>query len=180
LAATGSEDVASTLRKTVWQQRDTLTKMKLASVYNNYKTTLFSLQLTQQSADQSQHSLQQWLTQQPQPYRAFEHELSLGWLLNHENFDGARQWMNQQPSSNTNIPAWASLNLALQSHDTQSLNKLLNQQLEQLPIYDRIAAATQVNRPDLAESLAFNTQENYPLDDELHRRYSDLLSEQRS
>jgi hypothetical protein len=137
---------------------------------------LFNLQLNQQSADQSQHSLQQWLTQQPQPYRAFEHELSLGWLLNHENFDGARQWISQQDSS-VAIPTWASLSLALQSHDTQSLNQLLNQKVEQLPIYDRIEAATRVNRPDLAESLAFNTQESYPQDDELHRRYSDLLSD---
>ena len=63
-----------------------------------------------------------------------------------------------------------------QAHDQPTIHQLLNTQLAQLPIYDRIEAATRVNRPSLAENLAFDTQEDYPFDDELHRRYSNLLS----
>jgi hypothetical protein len=36
---------ATTIRKAIWQQRDTLTKMKRASVYNNYKTTYLAYSL---------------------------------------------------------------------------------------------------------------------------------------
>jgi hypothetical protein len=177
LAATGNEESATSIRKAIWQQRAILTQNETGERLQQLQDNLFSLQLNQQSAEQSQHSLQQWLTQHPQPYRAFEHELSLGWLLNHEYFDGARQWISQQNNKDIEMPTWATLRLALQNQDSDSINQLLNQKVEQLPIYDRIEAATGVNRPDLAESLAFNTQESYPQDDELHRRYSDLLSE---
>ena len=108
LTATGNQDSATSIRKAIWQQRDTLIQNETGERLQQLQDNLFSLQLNQQSAEQSQHSLQQWLTQHPQPYRAFEHELSLGWLLNHENFDGARQWISQQDSS-VAIPTWASL-----------------------------------------------------------------------
>lgn len=174
LAATGDNDTANAIRHTIWQQQDTLIDNETGERLQQLQDNLFAFSLNQQSADQSQYSLQQWLLQHVK-YRAFEHELALGWLLNHEYFDKAQDLINKQPSTIV-TPAWASLNLALRNHDTVALNTLLNQQIEQLPIYDRIEAATQTNRPDLAESLAFNTQENYPFDDELHRRYSDLLS----
>lgn len=174
LAATGNTPLANTLRHRVWQQREPLLANETGERLQQLNENLFLLELNWQNAEQSQYSLSKWLIQHSK-YRAFEHEVSLGWLLNHEYFDRAQQWITQH-SPRATMPAWARLSMALQHHDTPALNALLNQQVEQLPIYDRIEAANQSNRPDLAESLAFNTQEHYPLDDELHRRYSDLLS----
>lgn len=174
LANTGNEPLANSIRQALWRNKDTITDEASTEQLRPLEDSFFALSLNQQNAQQSQADLQQWLLKRT-IYRPFEQELVLGWLLNHENFDKAQDWINQQPT-NVAIPTWASLNLALRNHDTPALNQLLNEHVERLPIYDRIEAATQANRPDLAESLAFNTQDDYPLDDELQRRYSDLLS----
>lgn len=174
MANVGQNDEAYALRQHIFNQRLLFEQQATGERLTQLQNSLFALSLPQQAPEQSQYQLQQRL-KNTQDISAFEQEVSLSWLLNHEQFDQARHWLAQRPSS-APIPAWASLNLALQNQDNDTINHLLNQQLEQLPIYDRIEAARRVNRDDLAEDLAFNTQDAYANDDELHRRYSDLLS----
>ena len=174
MANTGQTDEAYALRQHIFNQRLLFEQQETGERLTQLQNSLFALSLPQQAPEQSQYQLQQ-RSKKPQDISAFEQDVSLSWLLNHEQFDQARHWLAQRPSS-APIPTWANLNLALQNQDNETINHLLNQQLEQLPIYDRIEAAMRVNRPDLAEDLAFNTQDTYANDDELHRRYSDLLS----
>lgn len=173
LANTGATQQAQALQQQIWQQRQQHIQQETGARLQQLQQQLFALQLNQQTGDASQLLLAQHLRHHA--YQQFEHEIYLGWLLNHQHNDRAQQLITQHAHKST--PSWASLNLALQQQDQLQLNHLLSNQLANLPIYDRIEAAMRVNRADLAEDLAFNTQDDYPNDDELHRRYRDLFSE---
>lgn len=169
LANTGATQQAQALQQQIWQHN----KQETGSRLPQLQQQLFALQLKQHTGDASQLLLTQHLRHHA--YQQFEHEVLLSWLLNNQYNGRAQQLIAQHAHKAT--PSWASLNLALQQHDQQQLNQLLSHQLADLPIYDRIEAAIRVNRTDLAEDLAFNTQDDYPNDDELQRRYRDLFSE---
>lgn len=99
-------------------------------------------------------------------------DLVLGWLLSHESEDQARQWMSR--AYRTDAPLWGRTSLALQAYDRVTLKELL-ENAERLPRYDRVEAARLIDRPALAEELAFNAAEVYQ-DDEQHRRFQELMS----
>ncbi len=177
LQALGAVDPAQQIRMDILNQQTTIEQTETAERLTQLQQILLALSLDKMRSDASQQHLQQYLAKQPTANMdGFSQNLTLSWLLNHEYYDKSRQWLNQSTHEQT-APTWATLNLALQAQDQTRIHQLLNNQLSELPIYDRIEAATRVNRPSLAENLAFDTQEDYPFDDELHRRYSNLLSE---
>lgn len=173
LANTGASQQAQALQQQIWQQRQQRIQQEIGDRLPQLQQQLFALQLKQKTGDASQLLLTQHLRHHA--YQQFEHEMLLSWLLNNQHSDKAQQLIAQQADKST--PTWASLNLALQQQDQAQLDKLLSNKLTELPIYDRIEAAVRVNRYHLAEDLAFNTQDDYANDDELHRRYRDLFSE---
>ena len=173
----GAVDPANNIRANLFQQQAALKSSETGDRLTELEHLFLSLSLDNMGSDASQQRLQQHLNSQAaQRPNSFSQALTLGWLLNHEFYDTSRQWLHQHQRQLA-APTWATLNLALQAQDQQTIHQLLNTQVAELPIYDRIEAATRVNRFSLAENLAFDTQEDYPLDDELHRRYSNLLSE---
>lgn len=101
---------------------------------------------------------------------SFSRDLSLSWLLNHDAADAALNLAARTPD--LRLPGWAALGFALPVEDRPAMDKLINQRLEELPIYDRLEAAERLGRHDLAVDLAFRTLETEaPDDDELHRRF---------
>ena len=72
-------------------------------------------------------------------------------------------------------PAWSPLLQALTDQDETALSQLLAQRPDELPVYDRVEAAERLGRFDLAASLAFDTAELQPDDDEMHRRLQERV-----
>ncbi len=177
LQSLGAVDRAADIRTSIIKHQTDVEQTETGDRLTQLQHILFALSLDKMSSDASQQRLKQHLKPlSAQTMDSFSQDLTLGWLLNHQAYDQSQDWLTGG-YSNVPAPTWATLNLALQAQDQPTIHQLLNTQLAQLPIYDRIEAATRVNRPSLAENLAFDTQEDYPFDDELHRRYSNLLSE---
>ncbi|RZU47633.1 tetratricopeptide repeat protein [Fluviicoccus keumensis] len=104
----------------------------------------------------------------------FSRDLMLGWLLNHEATDSAMA-LAAETSAAQPLPGWADLGFALTAGDRGAMDALLNQRVEELPVYDRLEAAERLQRNRLATDLAFRTLEDEaPDDDELHHRFTRL------
>jgi hypothetical protein len=103
-------------------------------------------------------------------------ELALAYALNREAHDLARAWLASRFAQQLARPMWAELSLALAANDRQRLERLLDELPDWLPMYDRIEAAQRTGRPELAQTLAFDQMVHLPHDEELHARFTDLVS----
>ena len=97
-------------------------------------------------------------------------ELVLAWLISDEQWIAARTWLWKQYGRNLAKPVWAESNLALAENDVETLQRLLEEQADALPRYDRHEAARRTQQYRLAQDVAFTSLERIPHDDEMHLR----------
>ncbi|MBK4738231.1 tetratricopeptide repeat protein [Noviherbaspirillum pedocola] len=104
-------------------------------------------------------------------------EVALSYALNADGSDLARAWLAARYAGQVARPLYAELSLALQDDDRNSLNRLLDNLADWLPMYDRIDAARRAQRPALAQTLAFDQLARLPDDEQLHQRLVELTTE---
>ncbi|MBS1143158.1 MAG: repeat-containing protein [Proteobacteria bacterium] len=106
-------------------------------------------------------------------------ETAIGWLQEAGEYSAERAYLWQQYARSqgkaANRPLWAELSVALASDDRDALRPLLDQFGERLPRYDRINAAQRVGDLRLAQSDAFDAQDEQSDDDPLHMQLAESL-----
>jgi hypothetical protein len=102
-------------------------------------------------------------------------EAALGWALSQEANDLARAWLLQQYTRRMSRPAYADISIALAEHDLQTLNRLLDDTADRIPLYNRIDANTMTDRLGEAQRLAFEGLSTAPDDPQLHERVQESL-----
>lgn len=107
-------------------------------------------------------------------------DLILSWAVATEQQAGARQWLwlnyaRQAGQPGRLPPPAVQGQLALQSGDTATLQRLLAGQPERLPPQTRYDAALALGDAAQAESIAFDTLSRNPVDDDMHDRYRQLV-----
>ncbi|KVE66113.1 hypothetical protein WI97_14100 [Burkholderia vietnamiensis] len=105
-------------------------------------------------------------------YAAVAQEVAMTWALSHEANPLAKRWLALQAANLFARPASAQLTVALADGDLGTMERLLDRGVR-LPAYDRIDAAEAVDRPGLAQTLAFEGLDGAPDDGEMHRRFVD-------
>lgn len=103
-------------------------------------------------------------------------DLILSWAVATEQQAGARQWLwlnyaRQAGPPGRLPPVSAQGQLALQSGDAPTLQRLLADQAEHLPPQTRYDAALALGDAARAESIAFDTLSRNPVDEDMHDRY---------
>lgn len=90
-------------------------------------------------------------------------ETAIGWLQDAGEYGAERGFLYQQyarsHSLRSNRPLWADITLALAEDDKASTGQLLETFDQRLPRYDRVNAAVAVGDIRLAQSAAFETQD---------------------
>lgn len=104
-------------------------------------------------------------------------ELALAWALNNEAHDLARAWLITRHAGTLSRPLWGELSVALASSDRETLARLLDDLPDWLPMYDRVEAALRVGAPALARTLAFEQLDHLQHDEELHLRFTTMVTE---
>ncbi len=102
-------------------------------------------------------------------------EAALGWALSHEANDLARAWLLQQYTRHMTRPAYAEISIALAERDLQTLNRLLDDTADRLPLYNRIDANMVTDRLGEAQRLSFEGLTTAPDDQQLHERVQETL-----
>lgn len=106
-------------------------------------------------------------------------ETAIGWLQDAGEYTAERGFLWHQYartlSLRSNRPLWADITVALAEKDVAATGQLLSQFDERLPRYDRVQAASAVYDIRLAQSAAFETQEQQPDDDPLHLNLTESL-----
>ncbi|WP_296223565.1 tetratricopeptide repeat protein [Ralstonia sp. UBA689] len=102
-------------------------------------------------------------------------EAALGWALSQEANDLARAWLLQQYARRMTRPAYAEISIALAEHDLQTLNRLLDDTPDRIPLYSRIDANVMTDRLGEAQRLSFEGLSTAPDDDQLHGRVQETL-----
>ncbi len=110
-------------------------------------------------------------------------DLVLGWAVGREQPAEARAWlwlnalrrMAAAPGVEQNqVPLgalWGEAQTALQQNDTQTMNRLLLQHGDALPIYNRYDTAAALEHWPLALDIAFQGMNHSDVDEELYDRY---------
>ena len=106
-------------------------------------------------------------------------ETAIGWLQDAGEYKAERGFLWHQyarsRSLGSNRPLWAQISVALAEDDKAATGELLQEFDQRLPRYDRINAAAAAGDTRLAQSAAFETQEQQPDDHPLHLQLSDSL-----
>lgn len=102
-------------------------------------------------------------------------DVATAWLQAQAEYSAERGWLWQQYARNAARPLWAEITVALQNDDRETIGTLLDQYGSRLPRYDLINAARVVDDVRLAQSTAFESQEQQSDDDPLHLQLSDAL-----
>ncbi len=106
-------------------------------------------------------------------------ETAIGWLQDAGEYGAERGFLYQQyarsHSLRSNRPLWADITLALAEDDKASAGQLLETFDQRLPRYDRVNAAVAVGDIRLAQSAAFETQDQQTDDDPLHLQLTENL-----
>ena len=102
-------------------------------------------------------------------------EAALGWALSREANDLARAWLLQQYTRRMTRPAYAEISIALAERDLQTLNRLLDDTADRLPLYNRIDANVVTDRLGEAQRLSFEGLTTAPDDEQLHERVQETL-----
>ena len=93
-------------------------------------------------------------------------ETAIGWLQDAGQYSAERGLLWQQyarsQSLRANRPLWADITVALAEQDNASTGALLETFGERLPRYDRINAAAAVQDVRLAQTTAFESQNDQP------------------
>ncbi len=102
-------------------------------------------------------------------------DLILGWAISKEQFQNARSWMwlnyARQAGKDQAAPLWGESQTALQLNETQTMDSLLLQQAERLPVYNRYDTAYALEHWPQALNVAFEGMQNNEVDEPLHDRY---------
>ncbi|QHB59459.1 tetratricopeptide repeat protein [Ralstonia solanacearum] len=106
---------------------------------------------------------------------ALAKEAALGWALSQEANDLARAWLLQQYTRGMARPAYAEISIALAERDLQTLNRLLDDTPDRLPLAARIDANVMTDRLGEAQRLAFNGLATAPDEPQLHQRAEETL-----
>ena len=108
-------------------------------------------------------------------------EMAIGWLQDAGEYNAERGFLWHQYGRSlgkrANRPLWAEITVALAEDDKPATQSLLDTFGESLPRYDRINAARAVDDLRLAQSAAFETQNDQTDDDPLHMQLADSLLE---
>jgi len=102
-------------------------------------------------------------------------EAALGWALSQEANDLARAWLLQQYTRRMTRPAYAEISIALAERDLQTLNRLLDDTPDRIPLYNRIDANVMTDRLGEAQRLSFEGLSTAPDDEQLHERVQETL-----
>lgn len=102
-------------------------------------------------------------------------EAALGWALSQEANDLARAWLLQQYTRRMTRPAYADISIALAERDLQTLNRLLDDTPDRIPLYNRIDANVMTDRLGEAQRLSFEGLTSAPDDGQLHERVQETL-----
>lgn len=102
-------------------------------------------------------------------------EAALGWALSQEANDLARAWLLQQYARRMTRPAYAEISIALAERDLQTLNRLLDDTADRIPLYNRIDANVMTDRLGEAQRLSFEGLTTAPDDEQLHQRVQETL-----
>ncbi|CAJ0854736.1 tetratricopeptide repeat protein [Ralstonia flatus] len=102
-------------------------------------------------------------------------EAALGWALSQEANDLARAWLLQQYTRRMTRPAYADISIALAERDLQTLNRLLDDTPDRIPLYNRIDANVMTDRLGEAQRLSFEGLTSAPDDAQLHERVQETL-----
>lgn len=140
------------------------------------------LQLTQRPGDAGLATLRELLRLDRDARNGLSNaaaETAIGWLQDAGEYTAERGFLWQQyartHSVAVNRPLWAEITVALAEKDNISAGELLEIFDQRLPRYDRINAAAAVGDVRLAQSAAFETQQDQPEDSPLHQQLSDNL-----
>ncbi|WP_311221760.1 MULTISPECIES: tetratricopeptide repeat protein [unclassified Acidovorax] len=106
-------------------------------------------------------------------------ETAIGWLQDAGEYSAERGFLWQQYARTqgvrANRPLWAEITLALAENDKTAAGQLLQEFDERLPRYDRVNAARAVNDMRLAQTAAFETQNDQHDDQPLHLQLTESL-----
>jgi polysaccharide biosynthesis protein PelB len=102
-------------------------------------------------------------------------DVAIAWALSREANPLAKRWLAQQYAARLSQPADSQLAIALADNDEAQMKRLLDEARSRLPLYERIDAASAIDRPGEAQQLAFTGLEGAPADDELHTRLVDTM-----
>jgi polysaccharide biosynthesis protein PelB len=106
-------------------------------------------------------------------------ETAIGWLQDAGEYNAERGFLWQQyarsHSLQANRPLWAEITVALAEKDKIATGELLDTFDQRLPRYDRVNAAAAVGDVRLAQTAAFETQQDQPDDNPLHQQLVDNL-----
>ncbi|WP_405124720.1 tetratricopeptide repeat protein [Ralstonia pseudosolanacearum] len=106
---------------------------------------------------------------------AIAKEAALGWALSQEANDLARAWLLQQYARGAARPAYAEISIALAERDLPTLNRLLDDTPDRLPLAARIDANAMTDRLGEAQRLAFGGLTTAPDEPQLHQRVEETL-----
>lgn len=97
-------------------------------------------------------------------------ETLLAWALENGQIESAQAWSHQRFDDKRSLPLWAQLQLALETHDYETLQHLLGREGNSLAAGNAHEAATRTGNWPLARKLAFEGAQYNPDDNELHQR----------
>ncbi len=102
-------------------------------------------------------------------------DLILGWAISKEQFPNARSWMwlnyARKAGKDQAAPLWGESQTALQLQDTAIMDRLLLQQSDRLPVYNRYDTAYTMEHWPQALNVAFEGMQRNEVDEPLHDRY---------
>lgn len=179
LERVGRSGMADRLRRYAWAQlkeKYPSPNLAQASIQSPELLALARLSLVNQPGDPSLALVRQWVSQMrglpDAPTTEQTAVLVLGWAIVKEQFGNARAWMWSRYArhSQSAPPLWADSQTALQLQETQTMDHLLVNRGEALPIYNRYDMAYELGHVQQATNLAFLGMT--PQDDEpLYDRY---------
>lgn len=175
LSRAGLPDAARRIENTVWARRGESLKQLSGEQRRALEQALFTVELQRLPGDPGRRRLQALLRQNRDAsgrVSPWTRDLVLGtaWVSESSDTLPADITARLPATPATPLPVWSPLLMALADYDKPALDALISTRLEELPIYDRVEAAQRLDRFDLAASLAFETAETHPDDDEIHRR----------
>lgn len=99
-------------------------------------------------------------------------ELVLGWAISREQYSSARAWLWRRYGQTLSRPLWGDAMAAVAENDTERLDRLIAEQADGMPIFNRNDAARAVDQIRYAQSIVFDGLTLNPNDNEAHQRLS--------
>lgn len=140
------------------------------------------LVITQRPGDPAQEVLRELLRVDRDGREGFSNaaaETAIGWLQDAGEYTAERGFLRHQYARNqgqrSNRPLWAEITVALAEDDKSATGQLLQAFDERLPRYDRVNAARAVDDIRLAQTAAFDAQQDQHDDQPLHLQLTENL-----